>query len=97
MAEKTVRVEAKPDKKVSAYWVSIDDQDVEIENGVGEVTFDAGETAVLVWWLTGRSGATLSLVVKDTNGKILVQRNSSIPDRDNRHANYKRFKPWGQT
>lgn len=93
MTQKTLRIKATPDKNVTGYWVSVDATDVTLENGEGTVTFDAGETAVLVWWISGSSGAALALVAKDLEDQVLVESKSTIPKNETVHAGFKRFNP----
>jgi hypothetical protein len=92
MSNVTIRIEVTP-SKTSAYWVAIDTTPVTLTNGVGQITFDAGASAVLVWWFTGDPGASLELAISRPNGTALVSTKSTMPAGEVVHAGFKRFSP----
>lgn len=74
------------------YWVAVDDQDVPLVDGVGQVEVAAGEH-ILSWWMMGKAGDTLSIVgASPPGGAVCVSvKGSKIPPPHSRGGGVKRF------
>ena len=94
MATKTINFKVTPDKRVTGYWISVDRYDIRLINGEASVALDLQANAVLVWWMTGSAGASLGILLKDSQGSTIVEvKKSAVPVGETRHAGFQRFKP----
>jgi hypothetical protein len=89
MAKVTLDLEVAASKGVVAYWIDIDNAIVPISNSKGSVPLDSGDHD-LGWHFVGNSGATLSVVGKVNDIKV-VEVKSTIPPGDHSAFGTKSF------
>lgn len=58
MAEVKIKVEAKG----TAYWVAVDERDIDLANGVATVQLASG-IHYLTWWMIGKPGDSIKIAV----------------------------------
>src|SRR5438094_6616093 len=79
MATKTVAIKVTPDDSVKAFDIEVDDKEVPIINNEGTVDVTTGDEHELTWRFAGDAGATLSIVGKVGQKKV-IDVSDSIPD-----------------
>lgn len=81
----------KADSGISGYWIAVDDKDVQLINGVGEIMLAKGEH-ILAWWMVGNSGNGISITGRRSNGQEVVSvKKSKIPQGHTQAGGVKRF------
>jgi hypothetical protein len=55
-------VKIKVDAKGTAYWIAVDDEDIDLTNGETTITLPAG-IHYLSWWMIGKPGDTIKIAV----------------------------------
>ncbi len=91
----TVRVDfaVKPGTDVKAYWIAVGNHDVDLTNGKGSISLQAGREAVLIWWFEGNSGSKLGIIGKVGQRSVVEVKESKIPPGHLEGAGRKRFIP----
>ncbi len=78
--------------KLSAYWVSVNEHDVPLNNGEGSITLEDG-THMLVWWMVGNPGGSLAIELSGSQGRMIAKvKESKIPSGETCSAGTLRFK-----
>lgn len=75
------------------YWLAVDEQDIDMANGTGQVQLESGQQHILVWWMIGNSGDALSIVGKDGEREIVNIKESKVPASGTKGAGYRKFTP----
>ncbi len=73
MSMTTVTFTVKPDKDITGYWITVGDEDLTIDNGVGQIDLPRGARRSISWWMTGPAGKSISFVAHDDTGKQLAK------------------------
>ncbi len=73
------------------YWLAVDERDVKLQNGIGRLDLDDSEEHVLIWWMIGEPGDTLSIEGK-AGEKSVVKVKSKIPAGSSKGSGFRRFK-----
>jgi hypothetical protein len=80
----------KAQSTAQAYWIAVDDQDVEMTNDQGQVQVAAGEHH-LFWWIMGVAGNTLAITVDNGPTRVATVKGSKIPAGRSRGGGVKPF------
>ncbi len=75
------------------YWLAIDNDDLIVNNGEVTVDLIVGTECVLLWWMIGNPGDTLSIVGKAGEREVVNVKESKVPVGASKGAGYRRFKP----
>lgn len=87
MAQVTITVSS----NAQAYWVAVDDQDVDLTDDQATIDLPSGEH-ILAWWLFGAAGQKINIAVTEADGTVLTQvKGSSIPAGRIKAGGAKRF------
>ncbi len=62
------------------FWIALNDQDIVITEGVGVLGADAGDH-LLIWWMSGAPGATMSISIHDGDTELLRVSGAIPPGR----------------
>ena len=89
MAEKDVKFETSGPESMR-YWLAVDERDVKLTNGVGGLNLDDSDEHILIWWMIGEPGDTLSIEGK-AGEKSVVKVKSKIPDGASKGSGFRRF------
>lgn len=73
------------------YWLAVDDQDLQVVNGRAAARLERGAEHVLVWWMIGDPGDSLSIEGKDGQRTVVTVKESRIPADTDKLAGYRRF------
>ena len=89
MGSKRIRFDVAADAGIKAYWIAVDDKDV--QSG-GTVLLTVGPDHHLTWWMVGSAGAAITITATDvTSGNVVFTRKSKIPDDQTQGAGVKYF------
>lgn len=73
------------------YWLAIDEQDLQVVNGQAVARLERGMEHVLIWWMIGDAGDSLSIEGKDGERVVVAVKESKIPPGATKAAGYRRF------
>ncbi len=73
------------------YWLAVDDRDVNLLNGVGGLNLEESEEHVLIWWMIGNSGGSLSIVGTTGKREVVKVKESKIPVGSSKGSGYRKF------
>lgn len=74
------------------YWLAVDEHDVVLTNGIGDINLDESAEHVLVWWMVGNPGDAISIEGTQAQKSVVSVKNSRIPNNTSKGAGYRRFK-----
>lgn len=58
---------------ISGYWLALGNKDVPLTNGKGRVRAEAGKTVMLVWWMVGNPGASITIEVRTAQSVPIIK------------------------
>lgn len=73
----------------TAYWIAVDQHDVQLINGIGSLAVNPGAHRLL-WWFIGNSGTTMTIIGKASEREV-VKVTSTIPSSSSDGAGTKKF------
>ena len=73
------------------YWLAVDEQDLRVVNGKASARLERGMEHVLIWWMIGDAGDSLSIEGKDGERSVVSVKESKIPPGTTKGAGYRRF------
>jgi hypothetical protein len=91
MAKKSVKFKAAGSDGM-AYWLAVDDHDIAMAGGVGQLALEESVEHVLVWWMVGNPGNTLSITGTEGQRTVVTVKESKIPAGSSKGAGYRKFK-----
>ncbi len=92
MSKKKITFTVTPDSHIDGYWIAVGNKDIKLNSGKGSISLTAGQRHILIWWMSGASGAKLKIIGKDTKGNEVVKKENSIPADEVNGGGVKRFK-----
>lgn len=90
MAEKYVEFQVTGSGSINC-WIAVDEHDVRLENGQGGMNLDDSQEHILMWWMAGNPGDSVSIVGKQQGKTVVNVKESKIPNGSNKGAGYRRF------
>lgn len=90
MAKKYVEFNVKTTGSL-LYWVAVDKHDVSLVNGVGGLDIGESESHILVWWMEGNPGDSISIVGMIGQRIVVNVKESKIPAGSNKGAGIRKF------
>jgi|KBSMisStaDraftv2_1062788.scaffolds.fasta_scaffold818415_2 hypothetical protein len=89
MASKRIRFDVSADSGIRAYWIAVDDRDVQSGD---TVSLTVGPDHHLAWWMVGSAGAAITITATEvSSGNVAFTRKSKIPDGQTQGAGVKYF------
>jgi hypothetical protein len=73
------------------YWLAVDEVDLTLINGVGTIDLEESQEHVVVWWMVGNPGDSLSIEGTDGQRLVVNVKNSKVPSGSSKGAGYRRF------
>jgi hypothetical protein len=90
MAEKYVEFRTTADASLR-YWLAVDERDVHLASGVGGLDLEESEEHILIWWMIGNPGDSLSIVGTQGKHAVVTVKGSKIPAGSSKGAGYRKF------
>lgn len=76
---------------LKAYWIAVGNKDVRLVNNKGTILLEEGRNHILIWWMEGNAGGSLS-VTGELAGTKIVEATPKIPVGRTEWADTKVFK-----
>lgn len=91
MPSALVEFEVSASSGIQSYWIAVGDADVPLVNGKGAIELRTGQEHMLVWWMFGNPGDSISILGKSGGQPVVHVKESKIPEERLEGAGYRRF------